>query len=106
MTKNIACPVCNGKGYVYWNNSTENTNSTGSKTCPHCNGNGIREVDMTNADRIRNMSNEELAKFIPDWSYTNACKCDERPYVDCNNDCKKCVAEWLEQPAEVSDDST
>ena len=55
---------------------------------------------MTNADRIRAMTDEELAKFIPDWSYTNACKCDEQPYVDCNNECEKCVAEWLKQPAE------
>ena len=55
---------------------------------------------ITNADRIRAMTDEELAKFIPDWSYTNACKCDEQPYVDCNNECEKCVAEWLKQPAE------
>lgn len=55
----------------------------------------------TNADRIRAMSDEELAKFIPDWSYTNACKCDELPYVDCNNECEKCVLEWLKLPAET-----
>lgn len=56
--------------------------------------------EPTNADRIRAMSDEELAKFIPDWSYTPACKCDEKPYVDCNNECDKCVLEWLKQPAE------
>ena len=55
---------------------------------------------QTNADRIRAMSDEELAKFIPDWSYTGACKCDEQSYVDCNNECEKCVVEWLKQPAE------
>ena len=55
---------------------------------------------MTNADRIRAMTDEELAKFIPNWSYTNACKCGEKPYVDCNNECEKCVSEWLQQPAE------
>lgn len=54
---------------------------------------------QTNADRIRAMSDEELAKFIPNWSYTNACKCGEH-YVDCNNECEKCVADWLRQPAE------
>lgn len=53
----------------------------------------------TNADRIRSMTNEELANFIPNWSYTNACKCGEH-YVDCNNECEKCVTEWLHQPAE------
>lgn len=51
----------------------------------------------TNADHIRSMSDEELAKFIPNWSYTDACKCGEH-YVDCNNECEKCVAEWLQQP--------
>ena len=59
------------------------------------------EPIQTNADRIRAMSDEELAKFIPDWSYTPACKCDEKPYVDCNNECDKCVLEWLKKPAEV-----
>lgn len=56
---------------------------------------------QTNADRIRAMSDEELAKFIPDWSYTNACKCDEQPYVYCNNECEKCGLEWLKQPVGV-----
>lgn len=57
---------------------------------------------LTNADRIRAMSDEELAKFIPNWIYTNAYKCGEH-YVDCNNECEeceKCVADWLRQPAE------
>lgn len=60
------------------------------------------QPQKSNADRIQAMSNEELAKFIPNWSYTNACKCDEKPYVDCNNECEKCVLEWLQQPAEES----
>lgn len=53
--------------------------------------------DKTNADHIRSMTDEELAKFIPNWSYTDSCKCGEH-YVDCNNECEKCVAEWLQQP--------
>lgn len=53
----------------------------------------------SNADRIRAMTDEELAEFIPYWSYTNACKCGKH-YDDCNNECEKCVAEWLQQPAE------
>lgn len=55
---------------------------------------------QTNYDRIRNMSVEELAKFIPDWSYTKACKCDEEIYADCDNKCWKCVKEWLESEVE------
>lgn len=59
-------------------------------------------LERTNADRIRAMSDEELARFIPNWSYTDACKCGEH-YVGCNNECEKCVAEWLKQPAEEGD---
>lgn len=55
---------------------------------------------MTNADRIRAMSDKELAEFIPNWSYTKACKCDEETFVGCNNECEKCVIEWLQQPIE------
>lgn len=53
----------------------------------------------TNADRIRAMSDEELAEFIPNWSYTNACKCEEQSYADCNLKCEECVLDWLQQPA-------
>ena len=52
-------------------------------------------------DRIRNMSIDELAKFIPDWSYTKACKCDEEIYAGCNNECWKCVKEWLESEVDT-----
>ena len=55
---------------------------------------------MTNFDRIKAMSIDELAKFIPDWSYTKACKCDELPYAQCNYECDKCVKEWLESEVE------
>ena len=54
---------------------------------------------ITNADRIRAMSDEELAEFIPNWSYTNACKCEEQSYADCNLKCEECVLDWLQQPA-------
>ena len=52
----------------------------------------------TNADRIRAMSDEELAEFIPNWSYTNACKAGEHDYIGCDYQCEKCAAEWLKQP--------
>lgn len=55
---------------------------------------------VTNADRIRAMSDEELANFIPDWSYTKACKCNEHEFIGCDNQCEKCVLDWLKQPAE------
>lgn len=52
----------------------------------------------TNADRIREMNDAELELFLPNWSYTNACKAGEHDYAGCDNECEKCVAEWLKQP--------
>ena len=50
----------------------------------------------TNADRIRAMSDEELAEVI-------ACPKGLFARMDCfddNRDCKHCALEWLQQPAE------
>lgn len=47
----------------------------------------------TNADRIRAMSDEELADFI-----TN-CGCYDHAR-DCRASCKDCTMDWLKQPVE------
>lgn len=55
---------------------------------------------MTNADRIRAMSDEELAEFIKNIKVRAAlCKAVK------NNDAfeELCSAEWLQQPAEEDD---
>ena len=54
----------------------------------------------TNADRMRAMSDEELAD-----SFTNKCLCDFIPYhtqdhCESYSSCKGCILEWLKQPAE------
>ena len=63
------------------------------------------EYKMTNADRIRNMNDEELAMFLCDFR-----SCDADEYI-----CEGCKAEkycraghagtidWLQQPAEEAD---
>lgn len=48
----------------------------------------------TNADRIRAMSDEELAKFLR-WDVCVMVRGDNR---ECCGDCEDCVAEWLKQP--------
>lgn len=58
---------------------------------------GADSDPMTNADRIRGMSDEELAEFIPNWSYA-ACKYDGD--IFCNHECGDCVRDWLQQPAQ------
>jgi hypothetical protein len=60
-------------------------------------------IPVTNADRIRAMSDEELAKWI-DWLFGRCewCDTDKMATDDCNDvECTPCIVEWLQQPAEV-----
>lgn len=57
----------------------------------------------TNGDRIRALSDEELAKWLLDMmSHKVACFGEGAfPYTPCRNeehDCVKCGIEWLKQP--------
>lgn len=62
-----------------------------------CLKNGFKRV-ITNYDRIKNMSVDELAQFM------NDCGHDFPPYCDykdatrglCDQNCLKCAKEWLE----------
>ena len=56
----------------------------------------------TNADHIRSMSDEELAKWI-DWLFGRCewCDTDKIATDDCNDvDCTPCILKWLKQPFE------
>lgn len=57
------------------------------------------ESNHTNADRIRNMSDEELADTLFN-SCLEVMHIDECPYVDNVGMCKKCILEWLQSEAE------
>ena len=58
----------------------------------------IVEASKTNADKIRAMSDEELAKFLHEPF------CDKRTLEECTISycgvCDQCVLDWLQQPAE------
>ena len=59
----------------------------------------------TNADRIRSMSDEELAVAIAELACTGACNdFGITVNVKCCRDCTKCtgIIDWLKQPAIVS----
>ena len=59
--------------------------------CPY------RTEPVTNADKIRAMSDEELAKQFAQTSI-----CDQK-YPECmkvGEDCLECLLEWLKQPSE------
>lgn len=52
----------------------------------------------SNADRIRSMTDEELAEFFrPSICYQISLGMKSKA---CNGWCKECVIEWLQQPAE------
>ena len=75
-------------------NCRHNNNSRDSEPCCRC------DSRQTNADRIRNMSDEELMNTL-----FNSCleymHIDECPYADMNvGMCKKCISEWLQSEAE------
>ena len=62
---------------------------------------------QTNADRIRAMSDEELAEFLEDLDFCYS-YCPQgtarSPYTpDCSQTCEKYLLFWLQQPAEEED---
>ena len=64
---------------------------------------------MTRADRIRSMTNEELADFAMDTEiddYFHFCKnneeCDNLEIADRKTRCRKCLTEYLEGDYEES----
>lgn len=58
----------------------------------------VMDKPVTNADRIRAMSDEELVEFINHFNV-----CDNRSGDECRRtyiaNCAACVLDWLQQPA-------
>ena len=54
---------------------------------------------MTNADRIRAMSDEELAECLYQCKFCDICEegCEDCTY---HGDCEKRLLDWLQQPPE------
>ena len=95
-TKKLVCYNCGGHGFI----TTIYESGQTSAICPVCGGIGTHEIQMTNADRIRAMSDEELVEFIKNIKVRAAlCKAVG------NNDAfeELCSAEWLQRPAEEDD---
>ena len=69
-----------------WNTYEYGCTKPLAETCPLINLNAKRKP-MTNADRIRSMSGEELAEFL----------------IDLADDGNLRIREWLQQPAEEDD---
>ena len=70
-------------------NCKHNSNSRDNETCCRC------DSKKTNADRIRNMSDEELASwYVIKCEIMMGIKC-QKPYKTC----KDCILEWLQSEA-------
>ena len=74
--------------------------------CPVC---GHKtNMPKTNADRIRAMSDEDLANFLHNVVCKFMCEyCKEyerikaaKGHANCNSECDKAYLKWLKQPAE------
>ena len=62
----------------------------------------INKPKQTNADRIRAMSDEELAECLFSYVERFVCRAKRERNEGCSEyGCKDCVLEWLQQPAEV-----
>ena len=94
-TKKLVCYNCGGRSFI---TATYESGQT-SAICPVCGGIGTHEIQMTNADRIRAMTDEELARFFigdsPNYCHTGLCLDGET--------CIGCFLKWLQQPAEEDD---
>ena len=64
MSIQKTCPYCGGRGYITHIEALPDCVRAWTKQCIACEGTGFILYQETNADRIRRMSDEELAKFL------------------------------------------
>lgn len=83
---------CKGKGQTC-------ENPTKCSGCIYFDFTGGYNETTTNADRIRAMSDAELADWLAMGAVTGACiKLGIAPAKKCIGICTKCIEEWLKQP--------
>ena len=95
--KLVNCPQCGGFGFTSTPVSTDyEITVCRAKTCELCHGAGVIEAPMTNADRIRAMSDDELAEFLADAAaeYCHVGLCED------GETCRICCLRWLQMTAE------
>ena len=107
MKKLIRCPECKGQGYFTIMTGDRNDYcGVIGQACSSCGGSGTLEVDMTRADRIRAMSDEELAAYWSDHYdefCTNMPECGDALNQNLEipvEKCIGCVLRWLQEVAE------
>ena len=108
MENRQLCPKCGGIGVVYHVEKITDGYRGEVDACPVCRGTGSVPVAITNGDRIRAMSDEELAiemcqrsiSTICDIVCQGGCKAIATLNKTGNEACREIIMKWLQQPAE------
>ena len=98
MIKEVPCMECEGRGFI----TKFGEYFVWSERCPNCGGTGIVKVPMTNSDRVRAMSDEELSEWLCQALDCDFCKAylqNMSIYSCCENQVKG-IFDWLQSPAE------
>ena len=84
------CEKCTNKNYCVWSNAE----------IENCMNNDYQNFSpTTNADRIRAMTDEELADMFGEHSKRRDC-CPNYGSYDCRATCEECWLNWLKSPVE------
>ena len=97
-TKKLVCYNCGGHGFI----TTIYESGQTSTICPVCGGIGTHEIQMTNADRIRAMSDKELNELFHEIYNAGAEDAVAYEWGQRTNSFEW-TTEWLQQPAEEDD---
>ena len=104
MPKNVVCKKCNNLVNDWCEKVIDSPDPDMQRDCQHF-------CEKTNADRIRAMSDEELATHLHDIGWDcHLCaeygRLDNEPLLrgeKCDEKCVEHCLEWLQMPAEVSE---
>lgn len=80
-------------------NDCRNCANMDNEYCFACD-NGNQFKPLTNADRIRSMSDGELAQFLMD-SFACSLNCPAYDICDAEGACVEFLAKWLQQEADI-----
>lgn len=93
MLKDIKCPLCkNQKSCAIMGISDYAVEKCGMF-------NPIEKPIRTNADKIRSMSDEEMAEFICKTQYREGDVCPPTHECAVDKSCEKCWLDWLRKEA-------
>lgn len=94
-TKKLICYNCGGHGFI----TATYENGQTSAICPVCGGIGTHEIQMTNADCVRAMSDEELNELFHEIYNAGAEDAIAYEWGQRTNSFEWTM-DWLQQPAE------